>query len=158
MIVKCVNSSINELPKYSTPDSSGVDLKADFKYGVNKDFLFNSEFTDYLVINPGGRALIPTNIFTEIPSGYEVQIRSRSGLALKQGVFVANGIGTIDADFRNSWGVILMNQGDKPFIIQQGDRIAQAVLVKVEKIEWEEVLSLNDTKRGLGGYGSTGKN
>ena len=75
MIVKCVNSSINELPKYATPDSSGVDLKADFKYGVNKDFLFNSEFTDYLVINPGGRALIPTNIFTEIPSGYEVQIR-----------------------------------------------------------------------------------
>lgn len=158
MIVKCVNSSINELPKYATPDSSGVDLKADFKYGVNKDFLFNSEFTDYLVINPGGRALIPTNIFTEIPSGYEVQIRSRSGLALKQGVFVANGIGTIDADFRNSWGVILMNQGDKPFIIQQGDRIAQAVLVKVEKIEWEEVLSLNDTKRGLGGYGHTGRN
>ena len=73
-------------------------------------------------------------------------------------MFVANGIGTIDADFRNSWGVILMNQGDKPFIIQQGDRIAQAVLVKVEKIEWEEVLSLNDTKRGLGGYGHTGRN
>ena len=153
-----MNSSTNELPKYATPDSSGVDLKADFKYGVNKDFLFNSEFTDYLVINPGGRALIPTNIFTEIPSGYEVQIRSRSGLALKQGVFVANGIGTIDADFRNSWGVILMNQGDKPFIIQQGDRIAQAVLVKVEKIEWDEVLFLDNTERGLGGYGSTGKN
>lgn len=156
--VLIVNDSQNKLPEYATPESSGVDLTADFSQGVNKDFLFNAELYNLsVVIKPGGRALIPTNIKTAIPEGYEIQIRSRSGLALKHGLFVANGIGTIDSDYRNYYGVILMNQGEFDFIVQQGDRIAQAVLVKVDKIAWKEVESLDETERNLGGFGSTGK-
>ena len=159
MNIQIINDSINSLPKYATPCSSGVDVMADFTKGVNSNFLFNSFFEDNkLTILPLGRALIPTNIKTNIPEGYEVQIRSRSGLALKQGIFCTNGIGTIDSDFRNYYGVILTNSGTEPFIINQGDRIAQAVLMKVEKIDWELVDELNDTDRGLGAFGHTGKN
>jgi dUTP pyrophosphatase len=159
MKVKIVNESNNSNPTYATPGSSGMDLRADFSKGVNEDFLFGSAFDEernVLLIFPGGRALIPTNIKTAIPEGYEIQLRSRSGLALKQGVFVTNGIGTIDEDFRNFYGVILSNIGDDVFEVAQGDRIAQAILMKVEKVEWETVNSLNETERNLGGFGSSG--
>jgi dUTP pyrophosphatase len=103
--------------------------------------------------------LIPTELYTAIPKGYEVQIRPRSGLALKSGITVLNTPGTIDADYRNSWGVILMNNDCRSaFKVYQGDRIAQAVLAKVEQIEWQEVSELDSTDRGLGGFGSTGSN
>lgn len=162
MKVDIINKSANELPKYETPASAGMDLKADL-WNINEKFLFDSAVIRnmdntiaWIVIKPGGRALIPTELYTAIPEGYEVQIRPRSGLALKSGVTVLNTPGTIDADYRNGWGVILMNLGQEPFIVKQGDRIAQAVLNKVEQIEWNEVESLEETDR-KGGFGSTGK-
>ena len=160
MEVKIVNDSVNELPKYATTGSSGMDLMADFSKGLNEKFMFGSAWDDerkILLIFSGGRCLVPTNIKTAIPEGYEIQIRSRSGLSLKNGVFVTNGIGTIDDDYRNYYGVILSNFGDEVFEIKQGDRIAQAVLMKVEKVDWNVVETLDDTDRGLGGFGSTGK-
>lgn len=157
--VKIKNDSINQLPEYATPGSSGMDLRADFSKGINEDFLFGAGFDEerkVLIIFSGGRALVPTNLYTSIPKGYEFQIRSRSGLALKHGIMVTNGIGTIDADYRNSWGVILTNLGDEPFEISQGDRVAQAVLVKVEKVKWIGSQNLDETERNLGGFGSSG--
>jgi dUTP pyrophosphatase len=162
MQIKVINKSSNELPKYAHPvGDSGVDLRAELST-VNEKFLFNSELITnndnsekVVVINPGGRALIPTELYTEIPIGYEVQIRPRSGLALKNGMTVCNTPGTIDASYRNNWGVILINLGTEPFVVCQGDRIAQAVLIKVETIEWEPVEVLEDSERGLGGFGST---
>lgn len=164
MEVRVINKSANELPKYETPQSAGLDLRADL-WSINEKFLFDARVVrredntiDHITIEPGGRALIPTELYTAIPMGYEVQVRPRSGLALKHGVTVLNTPGTIDADYRNGWGVILMNQGSEPFIVKQGDRIAQAVLAKVEQIEWKEVETLDETERGLGGFGSTGSN
>ena len=164
MKVQVINKSGNELPKYETPQSAGMDLRADL-WSINEKFLFDARVVrredstiDHITIEPGGRALIPTELYTAIPAGYEVQIRPRSGLALKHGVTVLNTPGTIDADYRNSWGVILMNHGNKAFEVYQGDRIAQAVLAKVEQIEWQEVSELDSTDRGLGGFGSTGSN
>ena len=164
MEVKVINKSANELPKYETPQSAGMDLRADL-WSINEKFLFDARVVrredntiDHIIIEPGGRALIPTELYTAIPMGYEVQVRPRSGLALKHGITVLNTPGTIDADYRNGWGVILMNQGSEPFIVKQGDRIAQAVLAKVEQIEWKEVETLDETERGLGGFGSSGIN
>ena len=164
MKVQVINKSGNELPKYETPQSAGMDLRADL-WSINEKFLFDAHVVRNLdntisniIIEPGGRALIPTELYTAIPAGYEVQVRPRSGLALKYGVTVLNTPGTIDADYRNSWGVILMNHGNKAFEVYQGDRIAQAVLAKVEQIEWQEVSELDSTDRGLGGFGSTGSN
>ena len=164
MKVQVINKSSNELPKYETSQSAGMDLRADLN-NINENFLFSAyavridnDYIDHIIIKPGGRALIPTELYTAIPKGYEVQIRPRSGLALKSGITVCNTPGTIDADYRNGWGVILINHGNKPFIINQGDRIAQAVLAKIEQIEWEEVEILDSTDRGLGGFGSTGSN
>ena len=164
MEVRVINKSANELPKYETPQSAGLDLRADL-WSINEKFLFDARVVrredntiDHITIEPGGRALIPTELYTAIPIGYEVQVRPRSGLALKHGVTVLNTPGTIDADYRNGWGVILMNQGTEPFIVKQGDRIAQAVLAKVEQIEWKEVETLDETERGLGGFGSSGVN
>ena len=164
MKVQVINKSGNELPKYETPQSAGMDLRADL-LSINEKFLFDAHVVRNLdntisniIIEPGGRALIPTELYTAIPAGYEVQVRPRSGLALKYGVTVLNTPGTIDADYRNSWGVILMNHGNKAFEVYQGDRIAQAVLAKVEQIEWQEVSELNSTDRGLGGFGSSGIN
>lgn len=162
MQIKVINKSSNELPKYAhLVGDSGVDLRAELST-INEKFLFNSELITndnqsekVIIINPGGRALIPTELYTEIPIGYEIQIRPRSGLALKNGVTVCNAPGTIDATFRNNWGVILINLGTEPFVVHQGDRIAQAVLMKVETIEWEQVDVLEDSDRGLGGFGST---
>lgn len=156
--VDIVNKSGNDLPEYATEFSSGLDLRADFTLGIKEEFLFQSNFYagEELVIFAGGRALIPTNLHTAIPEEYEFQIRPRSGLALKHGITVLNTPGTIDADFRNGWGIILMNLGNDPFIVKQGDRIAQAVLCKKERVEWNEVDSLDESVRGLGGFGHTG--
>lgn len=159
MKVDVVNKSTNVLPSYAKPGDAGMDIRADFSQGVNEDFLFGAgydEIRNVLIIFSGGRALVPTNLFTAIPEGYEVQIRPRSGLALKEGVTVLNTPGTIDAGYRNSWGVILMNLTDDVFEIEQGDKIAQAVLNKFETIEWNKVDVLPESERGLGGYGSTG--
>ena len=164
MKVQVINKSGNELPKYETPQSAGMDLRADL-WSINEKFLFDARVVrredstiDHIVIEPGGRALIPTELYTAIPKGYEVQIRPRSGLALKYGVTVLNTPGTIDADYRNGWGVILMNNDTShSFKVYQGDRIAQAVLAKVEQVEWQEVSELDSTDR-VGGFGSTGSN
>ena len=163
MEVKVINKSKNKLPEYATVGSAGCDLMADFS-NIDKIVCFNTYIKwkddgttiESVNIRPGGRALIPTNLFAAIPEGYEVQVRSRSGLAIKKGIFCLNSPGTIDSDFRNGWGVILANLGNENFEIRQGDRIAQAVLNKIEQITWKEVESLDETERGLGGFGSTG--
>ena len=164
MKVQVINKSGNELPKYETPQSAGMDLRADL-WSINEKFLYDARVVrredgtiDHIVIETGGRALIPTELYTAIPAGYEVQIRPRSGLALKYGVTVLNTPGTIDADYRNGWGVILMNNDTShSFKVYQGDRIAQADLAKVEQVEWQEVSELDSTDR-VGGFGSTGSN
>lgn len=142
MKIKVINKSNNPLPKYESSQAAGLDIRADIDHPI--------------IISPMKRCLIPTNLYTSIPIGYEVQIRPRSGLALKKGITVLNTPGTIDADYRGNWGVILMNLGDEDFIVNPGDRIAQAILNKVEQIEWEEVESLDETERGQGGFNSTG--
>ena len=144
MKIKVINKSNNQLPKYESSQAAGLDIRADIDHPI--------------IISPMKRCLIPTNLYTAIPIGYEVQIRPRSGLALKKGITVLNTPGTIDADYRGNWGVILMNLGDEDFIVNPGDRIAQAILNKVEQIEWEEVESLDETERGQGGFNSTGIN
>lgn len=158
MVIRVINKSTNPLPTYANPGDAGVDLKADLTT-LDEKFLFNAnKLPDgSLAIHPGGRALIPTNLFTAIPQGYEAQVRPRSGLALKQGLTVLNSPGTIDAGYRNGWGVILANFGNITATIKQGDKIAQAVLNKVEPIEWLEVEDLDATERGLRGFGSSGK-
>lgn len=159
MKVQIVNKSTNPLPKYAKPGDAGMDLMADFSQGINDKFLYNAAFDEVrnvLIIFSGGRALVPTNIYTAIPEGYEMQIRSRSGLALKEGVFVLNSPGTIDPGYRNAYGVVLMNLTDDVFEIEQGDRIAQAILHKFETIEWNQVETLDETERGLTGFGDSG--
>ena len=142
MKVCVVNKSNHRLPEYSTPMSAGVDLKANV--------------SEPITLGPLQRILIPTDLYIAIPEGYELQIRSRSGLALKSGIFCLNSPGTVDSDYRGNVGVILANFSDTPFIINPGDRIAQAVLNKFEKIEWDEVTTLNETERGTGGFGHSG--
>ena len=142
MEVYVVNKSNHRLPEYATPMSAGIDLKANI--------------SEPIVLGPLQRTLIPTDLYMAIPEGYELQIRSRSGLALKSGIFCLNSPGTIDADYRGNVGVILANFSDTPFIINPGDRIAQAVLNKIEKIEWKEVTTLDETERGTGGFGHSG--
>ena len=142
MKVCVVNKSNHRLPEYSTPMSAGMDLKANI--------------SEPITLGPLQRILIPTDLYMAIPEGYELQIRSRSGLALKSGIFCLNSPGTIDADYRGNVGVILANFSDTPFIINPGDRVAQAVLNKFEKIEWKEVTTLDETERGTGGFGHSG--
>ena len=142
MKVCIVNKSNHRLPEYSTPMSAGVDLKANI--------------SEPITLGPLQRILIPTDLYMAIPEGYELQIRSRSGLALKSGIFCLNSPGTVDSDYRGNVGVILANFSDTPFIINPGDRVAQAVLNKFEKIEWDEVTTLNETERGTGGFGHSG--
>ena len=173
MIIPVITN--NQLPSYEAPASAGMDVRATFENIVEK-FLFNTTisrhdevYTDengeikttqvinYITINPGGRALIPTGLKVAIPEGYEIQVRPRSGLALKNGITLLNTPGTIDADYRGDIGVIIINHGTEPFIIKAGDRIGQIVLNKVEKIEWQQVDTLPNTIRGEGGFGSTGK-
>lgn len=159
MEVQVINESQNPLPTYAKVGDSGVDIMADFSAGLDTS---KFHFADYdnvrkvVLLFPGGRALIPLNLKTAFQVGYEIQIRPRSGLALKHGITVLNTPGTIDSGYRNSWGVILINLGDEVFEIAQGDRIGQAVLQKVNKIEWKEVNELSISDRGTGGFGHTG--
>ncbi|MBR1509883.1 MAG: dUTP diphosphatase [Bacteroidales bacterium] len=143
MKVKIVNHSQYPCPAYATPQSAGVDLKADIQ--------------EPIVLNPLQRTLVPTGLYIALPQGYEAQVRPRSGLALKHGITVLNSPGTIDADYRGQLQVILVNLSDTPFTIAPGERIAQMVIAKHEQVEWEQVESLDETSRGAGGFGSTGK-
>lgn len=144
MKIKVFNSSKHPLPKYATPQSAGMDLIANTEYDI--------------VLQPNERTLVKTGLHIQLPVGYEAQVRGRSGLALKHGITAH--LGTVDADYRGDVGVILMNHGTEPFVIKDGDRIAQMVIAKHETVEWETVTSkdeLEATERGEGGYGHTGK-
>jgi len=141
--VRIVNTSKNNLPDYATSGASGVDVRAHLEHPI--------------IIKPSERILVPTGLFVEIPVGYEIQIRPRSGLAIKQGITCLNTPGTIDADYRGEIKVILINLSSEEQTIQPGDRIAQMVLQKVERIEWQATEHLENTERGAGGFGSTGK-
>ena len=143
MQVKIINQSKNPLPEYATEGSAGMDLRADL--------------SESMVLKPFDRILVPTGIFIELPIGYEAQIRPRSGLALKHGITLVNTPGTIDSDYRNEIKVIMTNLSQEEFVIQHGERIAQMVIAKYEHITWQETETLSETKRGLGGFGSTGK-
>lgn len=171
IIVKVFNDSNNKLPKYETPQAAGLDLRADFSrvesisdikiYGPGQIIPANSaNAVKMIVLEPGSHVCIPTGLYIALPEGYEAQVRPRSGLALKEGITVLNTPGTIDADYRGNIGVILINQGLKTVYIEDGERIGQLVLNKVEQIGWEEVFSKDDlgsTERGEGGFSSTGK-
>ena len=143
MEVKIINKSRNLLPKYETDASAGLDIRAHL----------DEPFT----LQPGERTLVKTGLFMEIPVGYEAQVRPRSGLALKKGITVLNSPGTIDADYRGEVGVILVNLSKNPFVIEDGDRIAQLVFAKVEQASWINTEELSSTERVEGGFGSTGK-
>ncbi|MAI92395.1 MAG: dUTP diphosphatase [Flavobacteriaceae bacterium] len=142
MIVKIINKSKNELPKYETLFSAGMDLMANLEESI--------------VLKPLQRLVVKTGLFISLKQGYEAQIRPRSGLALKKGITVLNSPGTIDADYRGEIGVILINLSDSDFEINTGDRIAQMIIAKHETIEWETVDKLDDSVRGDKGFGSTG--
>lgn len=143
MKIKIVNKSAYKLPDYQTAQSAGMDLQANIQ-------------TSY-VLKPLERKLIPTGLFIELPVGFEAQVRPRSGLALKKGITVLNSPGTIDADYRGEIGVILVNISNEDFEIVPGERIAQLVIAKHERAEWSLVETLEETERGVGGFGSTGK-
>jgi len=159
MKVNVINDSINELPVYAKAGDSGMDLRANFSHGLNESYMFGAAFDDIrktLLVFSGGRVLIPTGLYTSFPPGYELQVRPRSGQALKFGVTVLNTPGTCDSCYRGELGVILINLSDEVFEIVQGDRIAQLVLAKVSLIEWNVVEHLDETSRGKGGFNSTG--
>jgi len=143
MEIKIVNKSANELPAYSTKLSAGMDLRA--------------SLTEPVILKPLERRLIPTGLFIELPEGYEAQIRPRSGLALKKGITVLNSPGTIDADYRGEIGIILINLSNEEFVIENGERICQMVVASHETVQWQLVEKLEDTARGEGGFGHTGK-
>ncbi|MBQ8838796.1 MAG: dUTP diphosphatase [Bacteroidales bacterium] len=142
MKVKIVNKSAYPTPAYATDSSAGMDLKADI--------------TEPVVLGPLERAMIPTGLFMALPEGTEAQVRPRSGLAAKFGISVLNAPGTIDADYRGEVKVILVNLSNESFTVNPGERIAQMVVARYEKVEWDEVEVLDDTERGAGGFGSTG--
>ena len=140
--VKIINMSRHELPAYATVDSAGMDVRANLDSAVT--------------LKPLERTLIPTGLKVELPSGYEMQIRPRSGLALKHGITLVNTPGTIDADYRGEIGVILINLSDKEFVVNDGERIAQMVVAPYTRVAWESAESISDTERGEGGFGHTG--
>ena len=142
MEVKVINKSKNALPHYETPLSAGMDVRADLSESVT--------------LAPLGRALIPTGLYVELPAGYEMQVRPRSGLAIKKGITVLNSPGTVDADYRGEICVILVNLSSEPFVITDGERIAQMVIARHEQVQWNEVDVLGETERGAGGFGHTG--
>ena len=137
-----IKSDSGILPFYETDGSAGMDLRAFIEEPVT--------------LKPGQRMLIPTGLYIELPVGYEAQIRARSGLAIKKGIGLVNGIGTIDSDYRGEIKVILINWGEEDFVIENGDRIAQMVIARYERIEWEQTEDLSETERGSGGFGHTG--
>lgn len=166
MKIDIINISPFDNPKYETPLSAGLDVRADFSRVLEKPVKIYGEGSVIipgdnpiigrrLELAPGSRALIPTGLFTAIPEGYEIQVRPRSGLALKEGLTCANCVGTIDADYRAEIGVIIINLSNDIAYIDHGQRIAQLVLNKVERVEWNKVESLDETDRH-GGFGSTG--
>ena len=142
MNIKIVNKSQHDSPAYATSQSAGLDLRANL--------------TESISLKPLGRTLVKTGLFIELPEGYEAQVRPRSGLAYKKGITVLNSPGTIDADYRGEIGVILVNLSSEEFIIENGERVAQMVIAKHEQAKWVEVESLEDSERGVGGFGSTG--
>lgn len=143
MEIKIVNRSKHALPQYATPLSAGLDLRANID--------------EPIVLKSLERKLIPTGLFIELPEGYEAQIRPRSGLAIKHGISLVNTPGTIDADYRGEIGVIIINLSSEDFVVNDGERICQMVIAKHERAEWVEVDTLNETERGAGGFGHTGK-
>ncbi|MDR1681451.1 MAG: dUTP diphosphatase [Prevotellaceae bacterium] len=140
--IKIINRSPFELPQYATPLSAGIDLRANI--------------AEPLTLAPLQRTLAPTGLFIELPAGYEAQIRPRSGLAARHGISIVNSPGTIDADYRGEIKIILVNLSDAPFVLQPGERIAQMVVARHERIVWDPVAELSDSARGAGGFGSTG--
>jgi dUTP pyrophosphatase len=142
MQIKIINRSTHELPNYETLASAGMDLRANI--------------TESFTLRPLERTIVKTGLFIELPIGYEAQVRPRSGLAAKKGITVLNSPGTVDADYRGEIGVILVNLSNEPFVIENGERIAQLVIAKHERAEWQEVTELSETSRGEGGFGSTG--
>ena len=142
MKIKIVNRSHHALPQYATEQSAGVDLRANLQAPIE--------------VRPMERRLIPTRLFLSLPKGYEAQVRPRSGLALKRGITVLNTPGTIDADYRGEVGVILINLSTEPFVVEDGERIAQMVIARHEQAEWEQVEVLDETERGAGGFGHSG--
>ena len=143
MKVKVINRSRFDLPRYATPLSAGMDVRANIDEAV--------------VLRPLERAMIPTGLSIELPEGYEMQIRPRSGLAAKHGITVLNSPGTIDADYRGEIRVILVNLSNEEFRIEAGERIAQMLVARHEQVEWELTEELGESERGAGGFGSTGK-
>lgn len=143
MNVQIINKSKHPLPKYATELSAGLDLRANLSETIN--------------LQPMQRVLVPTGLFMAIPAGYEAQVRPRSGLALKKGVTVLNSPGTIDADYRGELCIILINLSSEPFVIEDGERIAQVVFARCEQVSWQQVEVLEETERGEGGFGHTGK-
>ena len=144
MRVKVINKSKHPLPQYETIASAGMDVRANIDQSIT--------------LEPLGRSLVKTGLFMEIPIGYEIQVRPRSGLAFKKGITVLNSPGTIDADYRGEIAVLLVNLSSEPFVIEDGERIAQLVLASHEQASWQEVEILGDSDRGQGGFGSTGTN
>ena len=143
MKVEIINKSKHALPTYATPQSAGMDLRANL--------------SEPLTLQPLERKLIPTGLYMALPAGYEAQVRPRSGLALKKGITVLISPGTIDADYRGELCVILVNLSSEPFVVEDGERIAQMIIARHEQAEWQEVQVLSDTERGAGGFGHTGK-
>lgn len=143
MKVKIVNHSPFDLPAYATEYSAGMDLRANLE--------------SPLVLGTLERAMVPTGIHIELPAGFEAQIRPRSGLAAKHGISIVNAPGTVDADYRGEIKVVLVNLSNEPFTVNPGERIAQMVVARHEKVEWEPVETLEESTRGAGGFGSTGK-
>jgi len=140
--VKVINTSKHDLPQYETLGAAGLDIRA--------------SLDEPILLKPLERAIIPTGLFIELPIGFEAQVRPRSGLAAKKGITVLNAPGTVDADYRGEVGVILANVSNEDFLVNDGERIAQLVVAKHERIDWEKVEVLSDTDRGTGGFGSTG--
>lgn len=143
MQIRIINKSHHPLPEYATADSAGLDLRANLDAPI--------------VLKPLERCLVPTGLYIALPQGTEAQIRPRSGLALKRGVTVLNSPGTIDADYRGEVRIILVNLSAEPFEIRDGERIAQMVVARHERVEWDETDSLDATERGAGGFGHTGR-
>ena len=143
MKIKIINKSHHPMPAYATPQSAGMDIRANL--------------TEPVELKPFERKLIPTGLYIALPEGYEAQLRPRSGLALKHGLTLLNTPGTIDADYRGEIGVILMNLSTEPFTIADGERICQMVIATHAHVEWEAVETLDETERGAGGFGHTGK-
>ena len=144
MQIPVVNTSGHALPAYQTAHAAGLDLRAHLPNGP-------------VTLNTLQRALIPTGLRLAVPVGFEAQVRPRSGLALKHGIALVNSPGTIDADYRGEIGVLLVNLSDQPFVVQDGERIAQLVVARHETVAWQPVDALDETGRGGGGYGSTGR-